>query len=230
MMLLGVIAPLAAAMPATSLAQPHDTTSNMPTNVRPDDRQLALDRQIAARIDELAAQLDTASAAALTRNERFWRDWLDTLPMKAKRLGAREDEVAELMVEARTMRLSFLDLIDTDTHDDLRGGWSDGVQEMLLDINASGGAKLMTTGEHIGEEKSVCVIEGTATQVADGFDIALKGMPDTTVQLRRNGLALSVDVPAGEQAVGSYCTIGGRIAGEYFYLPNSEELVPWLLG
>lgn len=193
-----------------------------------------LDLKIGAELRRLQGVLDTVSADIVRGNQAMWEDWLRAAMKQGQAMVAdkqgTESDLAEAAVAIREQRLTFLQSIKAQVPDGLRGGWGDGITEVLLQSDESGHAKLASFTHALGSRSAVCVVEGKVTDEQGGIMIVPDAHPDQPIHVVRKGVALSVVDPHDQPGVKSpYCQDGGKLAGQYFYIEGAEKIMPWLM-
>jgi hypothetical protein len=182
---------------------------------------LALETQINGELRRLEGMLDPVSMG-LVRDKQGEA-------MVASGTGSAGD-LAEAAASIRQQRVAFLQTIKAQSPQGVRGGWANGLTEVLLDLRDDGQAKLVSITHVMGSRSAVCVVQGSVRQEPDGVTITSKAHPDRPIRVRREGIALAIEdanSPAGTTP--SYCKEGGQMSGVYFHIDGAEKIMPWLL-
>ncbi|WP_162792299.1 hypothetical protein [Novosphingobium sp. P6W] len=189
---------------------------------------------ITAEADRVAGTLDPVSAEVLRGNQKRWEGWAQALAKRAAvmvREGkASTQELEEVTASLKDQRRQFLSGIRPGDWQGMKGGWSDGMKEVLLDLNDKGYAKVASISHTFDGSKGICVIEGTAASAGDDIVVTPKDGPGHAVIIRRLGIALAIeDENVQPGTLAPYCQPGGALAGQYFRIEGADKVIPWLL-
>jgi hypothetical protein len=193
-----------------------------------------VDARVDAEIQRLGGELDPVSADVLRGNQKTWDGWARSVEGRAAAMvkdgQAAPADLAEVKASLRQQRLNFLAQIKPVSSEGVKGGWGDGMREILLDMDGHGYAKLASIGQGPDGKTALCVVEGAVKEGADGFIITSNNLPDRRVHVRRLGIALQIEEKGAQSGdTASYCQSGGRLAGQYFRIEGAEKVMPWLL-
>ncbi|WP_165921502.1 hypothetical protein [Novosphingobium sp. PhB57] len=194
------------------------------------DRQSAM----TAEADRVAATLDPVSAEVLRGNQRAWKIWAQALAKRAAvmvREGkASAQDLEEVTASLKDQRHQFLSSIRPGDWQGMKGGWSDGMKEVLLDLNDRGHAKIVSISHTLDRGKGICVIEGSAASAGDGIVVTPTDSSGHVILIRRLGIALAIeDESVRPGSLAPYCQLGGALVGQYFRIEGADKVVPWLL-
>lgn len=195
---------------------------------------LALETQINGELLRLEGMLDPVSMGLVRDNQAMWADWLRITLKQGEAIvaGGRGSagDLAEAAVSIRQQRVAFLQTIKAQSPQGVRGGWANGLTEVLLDLHDDGQAKLVSITHVVGSRSAVCMVKGSVRQEQEGVTITSKAHPDRPIRVRREGIALAIeDANSPGATTPSYCKEGGQMSGVYFHIDGAEKIMPWLL-
>ena len=188
-----------------------------------------------AALDQAKARLDVISWQVLENNQKLWvekrrhlEEQLSALLADKSITPAKADKIRG---EWSHQRIGFISDIQAKAPLRIRGGWSNGFTEVLIDLAEKTSdtpvrARLVSMGRDKDGKRVFCKIDGSVIQNAD--DLILT--PETGVTgpliLRRLGVALSIE---SQGDVFTLCSAEAKPTGEFFNIEGAEVLFPILL-
>lgn len=76
-----------------------------------------------------------------------------------------------MKASVRQQRLGFLAGITPAAPDALRGGWGDGMKEVLFDMDGHGRVNLASIAQDVGGKNVLCVVEGAVKRTGTGSSL-----------------------------------------------------------
>lgn len=192
------------------------------------------DQSITDALQRLNAELDAESSSALRANQEVWEKRTQSLEARASQIFQEEEdperELEKFKLSWRKQRLSFLTELKSVPATDVRGVWTDGVTDILLDYRGETRAKIATSSDSEEGKSLFCVVEGTVQRTPNGLTITSDKSGGGVLLLSQKGITLSIEPDSqATKNMALHCQAGGVLSGSYFRIDGGEVILPWLL-